>query len=100
MINITITTDGIHVRGHAEAGPKGQDIVCAAISTLTQNLICSFERLTEDKIKYVIEPGWVDIYYWDLSDKGRLLIESFFVGVKEIAADHPDHVKLTRHERP
>jgi len=98
MINITITTDGIHVRGHAEAGPKGQDIVCAAISTLTQNLICSFERLTEDKIKYVIEPGWVDINYWDLSDKGRLLIESFFVGVSGVATASPDHVKVTRHE--
>lgn len=100
MIDIIITKYGIHVRGHAEAGPKGQDIICAAISVLTQNLIYSLERLAEDKIKYVIEPGWVDINYWDLSDKGRLLIESFFVGVKEIAADHPDHVKLTRHERP
>lgn len=98
MIDISITDYGIHVRGHAEAGPKGQDIVCAAISALTQNLIYSLERLAEDKIKYVIEPGWVDINYWDLSDKGRLLIESFFVGVMEIAADHPDHVKLTRHE--
>ena len=98
MIDIIITDYGIHARGHAEAGPKGQDIVCAAISALTQNLIYSLERLAEDKIKYVIEPGWVDINYWDLSDKGRLLIESFFVGVKEIAADHPDHVKLTRHE--
>lgn len=98
MIDIIITEYGIHVRGHAEAGPKGQDIICAAISVLTQNLIYSLERLAEDKIKYVIEPGWVDINYWDLSDKGRLLIESFFVGVSGVATASPEHVKVTRHE--
>ena len=100
MIDISITDYGIHVHGHAEAGPKGQDIICAAVSTMAQSLITSIEELTQDEISYSISPGMVDIYFKDLSDKGRLLIESFFVGVKEIAADHPDHVKLTRHECP
>ena len=99
MITISIAETSIHVLGHAGAGPPGQDIICAAVSTLTQSLIGSIEELTQDKISYSISPGMVDIYFKDLSDKGRLLIESFFVGVKEIAADHPDHVKLTRHER-
>ena len=98
MITISIKETSIHVHGHARAGPKGQDIICASVSTMTQSLITSIEELTQDKISYSISPGMVDIYFKDLSDKGRLLIESFFVGVKEIAADHPDHVKLTRHE--
>ena len=36
-----------HFRGHAEAGPYGEDIVCAAISMLSyfQNLL-----LKEDKL--------------------------------------------------
>ena len=100
MINITITADGIRVRGHAEAGPKGQDIICSAISTLTQNLILSIENLTNDKIQYAVNPGRVDINYWDLSDEGRLLVESFFLGVSGVAAVSPDHVNVTRHECP
>lgn len=100
MINITITTDGIHIRGHAEAGPKGQDIVCSAISTLTQNLILSIENLTNDKIQYAVNPGRVDINYKDLSKQGRLLVESFFLGCSGVAAASPEHVKVTRHECP
>ena len=100
MINITITADEIHIRGHAEAGPKGQDIVCSAISTLTQNLIASLEELTNDKIQYAVNPGRVDINYKDLSKQGRLLVESFFLGCSGVAAVSPEHVKVTRHECP
>lgn len=98
MIDIIITDYGIHVHGHAEAGPKGQDIICASVSTMTQSLVTSLEELTQDKISYCISPGMVDIYFKDLSDKGRLLIESFFVGVSGVATASPEHVKVTRHE--
>lgn len=95
MIAISVRKDGITVSGHAEYSEYGKDIICSAVSTLTQNLIYSIEQLTKDKISYVIKPGSVDIKFRNLSENARLLVDSFFIGVCNIANSYPDYVKIT-----
>ena len=69
LIEISVGKDHISVKGHAEYAERGWDIVCAAVSALTQNLVDSIESLTEDTIEHDISIGDVDIHYWDLSEK-------------------------------
>lgn len=94
MIAITVQQDRITVSGHAEYAEHGRDIVCAAISTLTQNLIASIENLTEDKIIYSVNPGMVDICYRDLSEASQLLVSSFLIGVDQVAEAYPDYINI------
>lgn len=94
MIQVSIRENGISVTGHAEYGPHGQDIVCAAVSILTQTLIKSVEGLTKDKIEYDISPGKADIRYGNLSEKSQTLVDSFFVGVLMIADEYSDYVRI------
>lgn len=94
MINVRAAPGSIIITGHANYAPPGKDIVCAAISALTQTLKASAEELTEDKIKFVISPGRADIDYKNLSDKAQLLMDSFLVGIKMIADEYPDNVRV------
>lgn len=99
MIEITTEETEIRVTGHAGLAPQGQDIVCAGVSILFQNLIWSIEELTSDKIDYGISPG----YSWvrhnkDLSEEAILLIESFFIGVRNIADAYPECVAVSVYE--
>lgn len=41
MITVTRTPEGLTLRGHAGLGPKGGDILCAAVSILTETLAAS-----------------------------------------------------------
>ena len=84
MIVITVSQTGITVNGHAGYAETGKDIICAAVSALTQNLIRSIEALTGDEISYQIQAGHIDINYKDLSEHGSLLVDSFFIGVSQI----------------
>jgi uncharacterized protein YsxB (DUF464 family) len=84
----------INIGGHANYDEPGRDIVCAAVSMLTQTLIQSLEELTEEKIKYVMIPGTVHIQFGDLSERARLLVDSFFVGVSMLAEEYPDNVNV------
>ena len=61
---------------------------------LIQTLVQSVEDLTEDKIKYSMSPGRVDIEYGDLSERAHTLVDSFFVGVNMIADFYPNHVRI------
>ena len=94
MIAVSVRKDGIEISGHAGYAEAGKDIVCAGVTALTQSLIRSLEGLTSDKIKYEISPGRADIHYGDLSEEGNLLVDSFFIGICQIADEFPDHVRI------
>ena len=94
MIEVSVRKDGIEVSGHAGYAENGKDIVCAGVTALIQTLVKSVDDLTEDKIEYEISPGRADIHYRDLSEAGKLLIDSFFIGVCAIADEFPDHIRI------
>lgn len=84
MIAINVTRTGLTVYGHAGYAEIGNDIICAAVSALTQGLVHSLKALTNDEISYRIAGGHVDIEYKDLSEQGCLLVDSFFIAVSDI----------------
>ena len=94
MIAVSVRKDGITVNGHANYAETGKDIVCAGVTALTQTLIRALEGLTKDEIEYEVSPGRADIYYGNLSEEGKLLVDSFFIGVCLIADEFPDHVRI------
>lgn len=94
MIAVSVRKDGITVSGHARYAEAGKDIVCAGVTALVQGLISSIESLTRDQIQYDITPGRADISYGNLSEAGKLLVDSFFIGVCQIADEFPDYVRI------
>ena len=94
MIAVSVRKDGIEINGHAGYAEIGKDIVCAGMTVLTQTLIRSLEDLTRDKIEYEVSPGRADIHYGNLSEKGKLLVDSFSVGVCLIADEFPEYVRI------
>ena len=94
MIEVGLRKDGIMISGHAGYAPTGSDIVCAGVTALTQELIGSMEGLTDDRIETDIGSGMASIQYGDLSEKGKLLIDSFFIGICMIAEEFPDYVRI------
>ena len=97
MVTITHKNGLITVKGHAGYAERGNDIICAGVSTLIQTLIKSIEDLTADKIDYTVTSGNVILKYGDLSELSQVLISSFFIGCELIANTYPDYVRLCKH---
>ena len=94
MIEITVRPDHIKVNGHARHGPLGEDIVCAAVSALTQTLSESLKALTADSVRTVVDNGYTSIWFRNLSERGKLLVDSFFIGICGIADSYPECIKI------
>lgn len=94
MIVISMTDNIVKIRGHAGYAPRGQDIVCAGLTALTQTLVESLETLTGNEIKYDMSPGRVDIEIKDPDEDAQLLMDSFFVGAEMIADEFPEYVRV------
>lgn len=84
MINVSVKEHGIRMYGHAEYHKNGPDIVCAAVSALTCNLINSLQDLSGDMIRADTGSGMTVIEWQGLSDKGKLLVDSWFLGIAAI----------------
>lgn len=84
MINIKIAENGIEMNGHAGYHENGQDIVCAAVSALTCNLVNSLTHLTKTKIRAETESGYTKICWNELTEAGELLVDSWFLGISAV----------------
>lgn len=97
MIEVKQNSGSISVKGHAHYAAPGNDIVCAAVSMLAQNLVASIVGLTVDEIQYEMQPGNIEIKYRNLSEAAQLLVDSFFVGIELIAGAYPAYVRVSKH---
>ena len=94
MITVNMTANTIKIRGHAGYAPRGQDIVCAGVTALTQTLVESLETLTSNEVKYDMSPGRVDIEIKDPDEDAQLLMDSFLVGIEMIADEFPEYIRV------
>lgn len=88
VIVVTLTQSGLTVDGHAGYAETGNDIICAAISALAQGLLHSLDALTEDSVSSEIANGHIALKWENLSEQGKLLIDSFFLAVSDIQSTY------------
>ena len=89
MIIVKITDHSIWMSGHAcRKSLDGIDRACAAVSALTCTLINSLRDLTEDRILTLESSGKAIIEWEQLSEKGKLLVDSWFLGLTDINREY------------
>ena len=94
MIVVRVSNDNITISGHAGYAEKGKDIVCAGVTALAQTLVGAITSLTIDKPAYILDPGVFIIETKSLSEKSKILIDSFFIGICQIIREFPDYIQI------
>lgn len=99
MIRIHYQPEGINIEGHAGFAELGQDIVCAGVSALALTLVRvlkeDYNILTQETV------GHINITFSNkLDEKGKYFIKGIMFGLREIAKEYPDFVKLTENPYP
>lgn len=87
---------GFTVSGHAGYAPYGQDIVCSAVSALTENTVNSIEKFTDVKsrVKVDEDAGLLDYHLKGSSPEARLLMESLYLGLTAIQESYGEYLEL------
>ena len=109
MIQVDVVLDeagllrSCRVQGHAGAGKKGNDIVCAAVSVLTRTIIRVLSGRKDVTIRGSI-PEKGDFYMEvDYAPEGREFLVgagAFLVeGLLSVSAEFPDYCKVTIERR-
>ncbi|MCH4008021.1 ribosomal-processing cysteine protease Prp [Companilactobacillus sp.] len=94
--------DSFLILGHADSGPYGQDLVCAAVSAVTIGTINNLEKLTKIQPQVVLDEvngGHLGCRIPDqVSHDTALLLENLFEILKDIEGSYPDNIQVKSQE--
>lgn len=91
---------GLAARGHSGFSAKGSDIVCAAVSALTQGAVAGMKALNLPIISGVnAKKAFLRLRVRRSATQqeardAHILLTAAAAAISEIAADHPQHVKV------
>lgn len=103
MLQVTVYRDsgqkvyGFQVSGHSGYARQGKDIVCSAVSVLTQNTVNSIEKFTEDEVKNFAvneKEGFLHYELKTVSKESGLLLDSMVLGIESIAESYGKYVQI------
>lgn len=99
---------GYNVEGHSGYSRKGRDIVCAAVSILTQNSLIALHEVCgvdEENIKYYIDDkkGILKVLLQgNLNEVQRnnvyIVLSTMELGIKNLMESYPENVRLEDEE--
>lgn len=96
MTTIGISDDWIIVKGHSGYAEFGKDIVCAAISVLSE---ATYNYLVATGNKVAVlddEDGLYVIRIDKLNESGKNILKSFKEMVDDIASQYPENVRSVK----
>lgn len=101
MIRVRIERDsmgrirGFEAKGHAEAGPRGKDIVCAAVSVLTDSVFLGLDRHLHRAIDWSADSGDISVRLTEAPDDlTEAILATMVLGLTEIQKIYPDRLRI------
>ena len=94
---------GLESLGHSGSAPRGQDVVCAAVSALVHGLLLGLSEVAEvrdlrceaDPDVPLIRVSWPE----EVADSLDLLTRTVALSLKEIESGYPGYVSITEVQR-
>src|SRR3954447_5603096 len=82
------------IKDHANFAEKGQDIVCAAISAITNGTINFLQLHYQNDCQISYQPAEISIYLPNNNPDCQLCLRLMFYQLENIANSYPDYLKL------
>jgi uncharacterized protein YsxB (DUF464 family) len=103
LITVTVTMlkheiRQVDVSGHG-GDKKGSDLVCAAVSAITQTALAGLLHYGKENVKHHLDNGRLSIEIMDISDTRireiySVILNTMLLGLKGIAREHPRRVSV------
>ena len=101
MISVEIVTNeygmitGCRVAGHSGTAERGEDIVCAGVSALTQSALLGIMEHLHRTVNYDIASGNLEMQLNDAPDDfTEAILRTMYMGLAEIAKTSPKGLRI------
>jgi len=90
------------IKGHACSGSGEYDMVCAAVSAITQTALLGLKNVARVEVKTQIKDGYLALRLEHI-DKVKLIetdaiLYTMLEGLKDLASGYPNYIRLEEEE--
>src|SRR3954471_8277410 len=82
------------IKDHANFAEKGQDIVCSAISAITNGTVNFFQKYYKDNCQISYLPTEISIYSQKNNPEFHLCLKLMIYQLENIANSYPNYLKI------
>ena len=86
----------ITIKDHANFAKKGQDIVCAAISAITNGTVNFLQLHYKNDCQISYQPAKISIYLPNDNPDCQLCLRLMLYQLENIANSYPDYLKIVK----
>ena len=106
MIDISIYKNSMHktekvvVSGHEGYARHGEDIVCAAVSILSQTILIGLVEVLKQDVRYEISDGYLEFSLENKNNNDSInaLLDTFELGIENLLQEYGSYLKLKKEE--
>lgn len=88
----------VTIRDHAGYADKGQDLVCAGISSIAVGMMNALDQLTPETCILSMKDADVEIQVIKESTENQLLLESLIIQLKTLKESYKTYVQINEQE--
>lgn len=97
--NVLGFTKGFTVKGHSDYGEHGSDIVCSAVSALTQTALLGLKNIVNAEVLYNIKDGFLSCDIPEIKDRDKMLkacaiLDTMALGLMNIEKNYSPFVTI------
>ena len=100
MVNVEVTRQQgipyeICIHDHAGYAKRGQDLVCAGVSSIAVGMLNALDQLTIDDVcNLVMKDAYVKISLKQRNDKAELLMEALIIQLKTLETNYHNYISI------
>ena len=92
-------TKRIVIKGHADSAPKGQDLVCAGVSSIAIGIMNALDELVKDECIFQIEEGFIQIEVKNNHcEKTQLILEILLIQLQTMSQSYKNYIQIQQQE--
>lgn len=88
----------ITIKGHANAAPHGQDLVCAGASSISVGMMNALDQMTPDTCEFQMLEGHVTILVTKVTEQNQLLLEAMICQLQTLQETYNNYITITDQE--
>ncbi|NLT18408.1 MAG: hypothetical protein BWX72_00754 [Firmicutes bacterium ADurb.Bin080] len=83
----------VTVLGHSGYAKAGRDIVCAAVSAITQGAVVGLRKVLNESVTVKSSEGYLSFEVED-NERTRIIILTMSEAIKDLIEQYPKHIKM------
>lgn len=88
----------IEVKGHANSAPKGQDLICASVSSICVGILNALDEMSNGSCDLSMDEAHVSIKRIKPCDNAQIILRTMYIELLSLEESYKKFIKITKEE--